>query len=140
MLQINHYHSSTEETISDMPTACCTSSPHHEVLRKVGHGTHKTSLFTSLDPLQFAYRSNRSTKYAIFSARHLSLTQLDKRDTYVRMPFINFSLAFNTIIPQKLIVKLNWLSTLQLDLGFPDREAPVSMDGLQHLQNYHGEH
>ncbi|KAL0151258.1 hypothetical protein M9458_053449 [Cirrhinus mrigala] len=51
----------------------------------------------------------RSTEDAISSALHLTLTHLDKRDTYVRMLFIDFSSAFNTIIPQKLIVKLSGL-------------------------------
>ncbi|KAI4878794.1 hypothetical protein NFI96_009235 [Prochilodus magdalenae] len=37
------------------------------------------------------------------------LTHLDNRDTYVRMLFIDFSSAFNTIIPQHLIGKLNLL-------------------------------
>jgi hypothetical protein len=44
----------------------------------------------SLDPLQFAYRPN-------------------KRNTYVRMLFIDYSSAFNTIVPSKLIAKLRTL-------------------------------
>ncbi|KAK3538855.1 hypothetical protein QTP86_018097, partial [Hemibagrus guttatus] len=40
---------------------------------------------------------------------HLSLTHLDNKDTYVRMLFIDFSSAFNTIIPQHLIEKLSLL-------------------------------
>ncbi|XP_072564227.1 uncharacterized protein [Paramormyrops kingsleyae] len=59
----------------------------------------KNSLPHSLDLLQFAYRSNRSTEDAKFSALHLSLSHLEKRDTYVRMLFIDFSSAFDTIIP-----------------------------------------
>ena len=38
----------------------------------------------TLDPLQFAYRPNRSTDDAI--ALHTALSQLDKRNTYVRIP------------------------------------------------------
>ncbi len=60
----------------------------------------------SLDPFQFAYRSNRSTDDAIATALHPALTHLDKTDTYVRLLFIDFSSAFNTIIPQQLIHKL----------------------------------
>ncbi len=60
----------------------------------------------SLDPFQFAYRSNRSTDDAIATALHPALTHLDKTDTYVRLLFIDFSSAFNTIIPQQLILKL----------------------------------
>ena len=63
----------------------------------------------SLDPFQFAYRSNRSTDDAIATALHSALTHLDNKDSYVRMLFIDFSSAFNTIIPQQLIVKLDQL-------------------------------
>jgi hypothetical protein len=37
---------------------------------------------------------------------------MDKRNTYVRMLFINCSSAFNTIVPSTLIIKLE---TLGLD-------------------------
>ncbi len=66
----------------------------------------KSVLPPSLDPFQFAYRSNRSTDDAIATALHPALTHLDKTDTYVRLLFIDFSSAFNTIIPQQLIHKL----------------------------------
>ncbi len=66
----------------------------------------KSVLPPSLDPFQFAYRSNRSTDDAIATALHPALTHLDKKDSYVRMLFIDFSSAFNTIIPQQLTHKL----------------------------------
>ncbi|KAI2647723.1 hypothetical protein H4Q32_031236 [Labeo rohita] len=69
----------------------------------------KTSLHNTLDPLQFAYRPTRSTDDAISSTLHLALTHLENKDSYVRMLFIDFSSAFNTIIPQQLINKLNLL-------------------------------
>ena len=43
---------------------------------------------------------------------HTALTHLDKRNTHVRMLFINCSSAFNTIVPSKLVIKLK---TLGLD-------------------------
>ncbi len=61
----------------------------------------KNSLPNTLDPLQFAYRPNRSTDDAISSTLHLALTHLENKDSYVRMLFIDFSSAFNTIIPQQ---------------------------------------
>ncbi|KAK3546754.1 hypothetical protein QTP70_033947, partial [Hemibagrus guttatus] len=67
----------------------------------------KTQLPPSLDPLQFAYCPNCSTDDAI--TFHLSLTHLDNKDTYVRILFIDFRSAFNTIIPQHLIEKLSLL-------------------------------
>ncbi len=66
----------------------------------------KSGLPPSLDPFQFAYRSNRSTDDAIATALRPALTHLDKKDTYVRLLFIDFSSAFNTIILQQLIHKL----------------------------------
>ena len=73
---------------------------------------HITStLPVNLDPLQFAYRPNRSTDDAIAITLHTALSHLDKRNTYVRMLFIDYSSAFNTIVPSKLIIK---------PLGFAD--------------------
>ncbi|GAA6106506.1 piezo-type mechanosensitive ion channel component 1-like, partial [Tachysurus ichikawai] len=69
----------------------------------------ETQLPPSLDPLQFAYHPNRSTDDAIATAPHLALTHMDNKDTYVQMLFIDFSSAFNTIIPQHLIGKLSLL-------------------------------
>ena len=59
-----------------------------------------------LDPLQFAYRCNRSTADAISLALHSTLEHLDNKDTYVRLLFIDYSSVFNTIILTKLISKL----------------------------------
>ena len=55
-----------------------------------------------LDPLQFAYRPNRSIDDTISISLHTALTHLDKRITYVRMLFIDYSSAFNPIVPSKL--------------------------------------
>ena len=63
----------------------------------------------TIDPLQSAYRPNRSTNYAISLALHTALSHLDKRITYVRMLLIDYSSAFNTIMPSKLINKLRTL-------------------------------
>ncbi|KAK1798634.1 hypothetical protein P4O66_006927, partial [Electrophorus voltai] len=57
----------------------------------------------------FAYRPNRSTDDAISTTLHLALTHLDKKGTYIRMLFTDFSSAFNTIVPQHLIGKLSLL-------------------------------
>ena len=84
----------------------------------------------TLDPLQFAYRPNRSTGDAISIALRNALSHLDKRNTYVRMLFIDYGSAFNTIVPSKIITKLrtqglntslcNWI----LDPGLPDGPSP----------------
>ncbi|KAK3526085.1 hypothetical protein QTP70_014652 [Hemibagrus guttatus] len=59
-----------------------------------------------LDPLQFAYRANRSVDDAVNLGLHFILQHLDKSGTYVRFLFVDFSSAFNTIIPTLLQTKL----------------------------------
>ncbi len=67
-----------------------------------------SSIPATLDPLQFAYRPNRSTDDAISQVLHSSLTHIDsKNGNYVRLLFIDYSSAFNTIVPIKLAVKLS---------------------------------
>ena len=63
----------------------------------------------TLDALQFAYCPNRSTDDAISIVLHTALSHLDKRNTYVRMLFIDHSSAFHTIVQSKLINKLRTL-------------------------------
>ncbi|KAK3548220.1 hypothetical protein QTP70_005157 [Hemibagrus guttatus] len=63
-----------------------------------------------LDPLQFAYRANRSVDDAVNMGLHFILQHLDKSGTYVRLLFVDFSSAFNTIIPTLLQTKLAQLS------------------------------
>ncbi len=70
-----------------------------------------SSIPVTLDPLQFAYRPNRSTDDAISHILHSSLTHIDSSNrNYARLLFIDYSSAFNTIVPIKLTSKL-------IDLG-----------------------
>ncbi len=67
-----------------------------------------SSIPVTLDPLQFAYRSNRSTDDAISHILHSSLTHIDSSNgNYAILLFIDYSSAFNTIVPTKLAVKLS---------------------------------
>ena len=69
-----------------------------------------TSLPNSFDPLQFTYKANRSRDDAISNLLHTTLTHLDGgRGNYVMMLFIDYSSAFNTIVPLRLIVKMRSL-------------------------------
>ncbi len=43
----------------------------------------------SLDPLQFAYRANRSVDDAVNMGLHYVLQHLDRPGTYVRILFVN---------------------------------------------------
>ncbi len=63
-----------------------------------------------LDPLQFAYRANRSVDDAVNMGLQYVLHHLDSPGTYVRILFVDFSSAFNTIIPNHLLPKLTQLS------------------------------
>ncbi len=63
-----------------------------------------------LDPLQFAYRANRSVDDAVNMGLHYVLQHLDRPGSYVGILFVDFSLAFNTIIPNLTLPKLTQLS------------------------------
>ena len=71
---------------------------------------HITStLPDTLDPLTLAYCPNMSTDDAIAIVLHTALSHLDKRNTYVRMLFIDNRSSFNTIVPSKFIIRLGAL-------------------------------
>ena len=73
------------------------------------------SLPRTMDPLQFAYRSNRSTDDAVSQVLHTTLSHLDsQKGGYVRLLFIDYSSAFNTIVPTRLSDKL-----IELGLNTP---------------------
>ncbi|KAJ0027002.1 hypothetical protein NQD34_018002 [Periophthalmus magnuspinnatus] len=73
---------------------------------------HHLKSFTSpaLDPVQFAYTANRSVDDAINLALHFILQHLDSPGTYARNLFVDFSSAFNTILPALLQDKLAQLN------------------------------
>jgi hypothetical protein len=72
---------------------------------------HVTStLPVTLDPLQFAYRPNRSTDDAITTTLHTA--------------FIDYFSAFNNIVPSKLIIKLEALGLIP-----PVQMCPGLLDG-----------
>ena len=66
----------------------------------------KTSTNSLSDPLQFAYKANRSVEDAVSLTLHKIVQHLDTQKSYARILFLDFSSAFNTIAPQKLYDKL----------------------------------
>ena len=69
-----------------------------------------------LDPLQFSYRANRSADDAVNMGLQYILHHLDYPRTYARILFVDFSSAFNTIIPELLHQKLTqWIISLLID-------------------------
>lgn len=61
--------------------------------------------------MQFTYFPNRSTKDTIVTILHAVLKHLDKPKSYVRMLFLDFYSAFNTIQPHLLMQKLMKMDT-----------------------------
>ncbi len=103
-----------------------------------------SSIPVTLDPLQFAYHSNRSTDDAISHILHSSLTHIDSSNgNYARLLFIDYSSAFNTIVPIKLTSKLTGLglntSLCGLDSRFPHRQTSSGEGRPVHLKLHHPE-
>ncbi|KAK0132364.1 hypothetical protein N1851_032758 [Merluccius polli] len=81
----------------------------------------------SLDPLQFAYRPNKSTDVITIShVLHCTISHLDiGKGNSVHLLYMDYSLAFHTIVPLKLVTKLrdlglsslicSWLQSLLTD-------------------------
>ncbi|KAI3367079.1 hypothetical protein L3Q82_008115 [Scortum barcoo] len=82
-------------------------------------------------------REKRSTEDAVSIALHTALTHLQLPNTYVRMLFVDFSSAFNTVIPDKLVLKLHNLGTaliaVPLDQGLPHQQASGGENRGQHI-------
>lgn len=61
----------------------------------------------NINPLQFAYRSNKCTEDAVSHILNATLTHTDSnKGNYMRLLFIDYSSAFNTIVPLRLVSKL----------------------------------
>jgi hypothetical protein len=60
----------------------------------------------TLDEHQFAYRKDRSTKDACLSLDYYIRSHLESSKAYVRVLFVDFSSAFNTISPNILVDRL----------------------------------
>ncbi len=66
-----------------------------------------SSIPANFGPSSVCLSANRSTDDAISQVLHSSLTHIDcKNGNYVRLLFIDYSSAFNTIVPTKLADKL----------------------------------
>ena len=71
-----------------------------------------------LDEFQFAYRPNRSTKDACISLDYFIRSHLEKPSAYARVLFVDFSSAFNTIVPNILLKRLSELGVPYYLLSF----------------------
>ncbi|KAK3550116.1 hypothetical protein QTP86_020664 [Hemibagrus guttatus] len=113
LLQTFHHHPHPKETqdnrINDYRPVALTSVV-MKLFERLVLAYLKNITGPLLDPLQFAYRANRSVDDAVNMGLHFILQHLDKSGTYVRLLFVDFSSAFNTIIPILLQTKLTQLS------------------------------
>ncbi|KAK2188831.1 hypothetical protein NP493_122g03024 [Ridgeia piscesae] len=66
-----------------------------------------------LDQFQFAHRNNRSVDDAVALGLFDVLQYLDSPNTYARILCVDFSSAFNTIIPSKRFDKIQGLGVPQ---------------------------
>ena len=73
-----------------------------------------------LDPHQYAFRPKDAISTALYSV----FTELENKNSYIRMLDVDFRSAFNTIPANKLIGKLNTLLSTILD-NFTNRTQRV---------------
>ena len=65
--------------------------------------------YVDLDNYQYAYKRGCSTKDACIGLDYFLRSHLDKPSTYARILFVDFTSAFNTIVPKILLDKLESL-------------------------------
>ncbi len=98
----------------------------------------------SLDPLQFAYRANRSVDDAVNMGLHYVLQHLDRPGAYVRILFVNFQLGFHPFHPKPPPAQMNSALhahlRLSVDQQLPDRQAAGSEAGKIHMQHPYDQH
>jgi gmma-aminobutyric acid receptor subunit gamma len=85
------------------------------------------------DPLQFAYRPNRSTDDAITTALRTALFHLDKRNTYVRILLIDYSWVLDFLMGGPQVVKVGNNTSTSLILNIGAQQGCVSIPLLYSL-------
>ena len=69
--------------------------------------------------MQFAYQPKKCVNDAILTLIHMVLQHVDKVGRYVRITFVDFSSAFNTIQNHVLVDKLDrWMQKFRWFYGF----------------------
>ena len=92
--------------------------------------------FIVLDDCQFAYKKNRSTKDACISIDYFLRSHLEQQSSFARILFVDFTSAFNTIVPKILIGKLKAMSVphyllLIIEAFLVDRQQFVNIGNVQ---------
>ena len=66
-----------------------------------------------LDPFQLAYRQpKRSVEHAVSLGLHYALQHIEISNRHERVLFIDFNSVFNTLLPFKLVEKLQRISVV----------------------------
>ena len=92
------------------------------ILRQLLAATHSKQ-----DLLQFVYSANRSTEDAVLTVLHHVYIHLEKPKSYVRLLFLDFSSAFNTIqsyLMNNNLMKLDVYFTIILWIFFFLKDRP----------------
>ena len=66
----------------------------------------KFDVVDQLDPFQFAYKASRGVEDASLTLLNLITQHLEKAKSDVRLLFVDFSSAFNTLVPYVLLKRL----------------------------------
>jgi len=91
-------------------TTVALTPTHHDILQQIDIEAHESKAQKATGPTLACFLQKPATDVTVATSLHLSLFHLYKKDTHVKMLFINFSSPFNTVIPQKLVRKLNLLA------------------------------
>ncbi len=110
MLQTLHHHPHPKETGLNIYRPVALTSVVMKSFEKLVLAHLKDINGLSLDSLQFAYRANWSGDDEVNMGLHYVRQHLDRPGAYVKILFVDFSPAFNTIIPNLLLPKLTQLS------------------------------
>ncbi len=112
MFQVHYHHPSTKEVTCVLPerlSSHSTDPNHDEVLWEVSHAPYQIQSPQHTWPASVCIPSKPLHGRCHFLHPPPGSYPPRNKDSYVRMLFIDFSSAFNTIIPQQLINKLNLL-------------------------------
>ena len=107
--------SSSAEVLNDFRPVALTSCI-MKCFEKLDLKFMSTLLPPDFDMFQFVYKDNRSFEDTLSVNYHEVLKHLETPNAYVRILFIDYSSAFNTIIPQQLYDKL-----------FDDLKFPITL-------------
>ena len=102
--------SPTAKEMNDFRPVALTSVP-MKCLERLVLKHLKQHTENSLDPYQFAYRSKRGTEDALLTYQDLILQHISQPKCYARVLMIDFSSAFNTVLPDKLVTTLRSVGT-----------------------------